>query len=85
MNVNRYDREESQVRFGRAIVKRRRLLSLTQRDLAALADCSEPFLVQLEAGKPTVRLDKVLDVLRALGLELWLTAGKKGLVVDPEL
>ena len=58
---------------------------MTQRDLAALVGCSEPFLVQLEGGKPTVRLDKLLDVLRGLGLELRLAPGQGSIVVDPQL
>ena len=50
--------------------ERRRALSLTQDDLAALAGCSPRFVRALEAGKPTIRLDKLLDVLGVLGLEL---------------
>jgi y4mF family transcriptional regulator len=75
---------ESAKRLGAAVARRRKALRITQRDLADLSECSEPFIVQLESGKPTVRLDKVLDVLRTLGLELWLTSGKGGIVVDPE-
>lgn len=78
-------KKSSSVALGEAIARRRKGLGATQRDLAALAGCSEPFLVHLEAGKPTVRLDKLLDVLRTLGLELRLAAGKEGIVVDPDL
>jgi len=39
-------------------------------------------LYELETGKPTVRLDKVLAVLSVLGLELSLVEGKRGLGVD---
>ena len=49
---------------------RRKSLRLTQQDLADLARCSARFVRALEAGKQTVRLDKLLDVLDALGLEL---------------
>ncbi|MGF1646363.1 MAG: type II toxin-antitoxin system Y4mF family antitoxin [Kineosporiaceae bacterium] len=49
---------------------RRRALSLGQDDLAALAGVSVRFVRALEHGKPTVRLDKVVAVLDALGLEL---------------
>jgi len=52
---------------------RRRSLRLTQDDLADLARCSPRFVRALEAGKTTVRLDKLLDVLDALGLELHVT------------
>ncbi len=49
---------------------RRRALGLTQAALADLAGCSPRFVGALEAGKPTVHLDKVLAVLDVLGLDL---------------
>jgi y4mF family transcriptional regulator len=66
---------------GRAVRYRRRELKLTQRDLADLAGCGLAFLYELEQGKPTIRLDKLVDVLRVLGLELVLQHGKSALVV----
>lgn len=50
--------------------KRRRALGLRQADLADLAGCSERFVHTVENGKTTLRLDKLLDVLDVLGLEL---------------
>ena len=47
----------------------RRRLKLRQADLAAAAGVGVRFLIELEAGKPTVRLDKTLAVLNALGLD----------------
>ncbi len=70
-------------RLGAAIRRRRRALGLTQQDLARFAGCGPAFLYDLERGKPSLRLDKVLDVLDVLGLELRLAAGKRGLVVGP--
>lgn len=62
-----------------AMVRRRRMqLGLRQEELADLAGCSERFVHTLEAGKPTVRLDKVLDVLRVLGMHLQLMPGMAG-------
>lgn len=52
-----------------AVRERRRDLGLSQEDLADLAGCSSRFLRTLEQGKASVRLDKVLAVLDALGLE----------------
>ncbi|MFZ4511533.1 MAG: type II toxin-antitoxin system Y4mF family antitoxin [Candidatus Nanopelagicales bacterium] len=49
---------------------RRRQLGLSQQELADLAGTSERFVRALEAGKPTVRLDKASAVLGVLGLEL---------------
>ena len=57
-------------------VRRRRLeLRLHQDELAALAGVSTRFVHTLEQGKPTVQLDKVLAVLRQLGLDLVLEPG----------
>jgi HTH-type transcriptional regulator/antitoxin HipB len=52
------------------IASRRSELRLTQVDLAAAAGTGNRFIVELEQGKATVRADKVLAVLRELGLEL---------------
>ena len=52
------------------VVERRKLLGLRQEDLADLADVSLRFVQLVEAGKPSVRLDKVEAVLLALGLRL---------------
>lgn len=71
--------------LGRAIRARRKALRLTQIDLSRLAGCGPDFVYDVEAGKPSLRLDKLLDVLDILGLELVLGQGKNGLRVVPEL
>ena len=43
---------------------------LTQLDLAGLAGLSNRFIIDLERGKETVQMQKALDVLALLGLEL---------------
>ncbi len=48
----------------------REFLGLSQRDVARLAGCHYVFVHDLEKGKSTLRIDKVLDVLRVLGLNL---------------
>ena len=48
----------------------RKALSLTQPQLALAAGVGVRFIVDLEAGKPTVRLENVLRVLQALGATL---------------
>lgn len=52
------------------IRKRRGSLHLTQDEVADLAGCSPRFVRSLEAGKATVRLDKLVAVLDVVGLEL---------------
>ena len=70
--------------LGQAVRARRESLGLRQAELAGLAGCSSRFVHTLEAGKETLRLDKVLDVLEVLGLDLRLVPGT-GRVTLPEL
>jgi HTH-type transcriptional regulator / antitoxin HipB len=58
-----------------AMRARRERLGLRQAELAELAGVSERFVHALESAKPTVQLDKLLDVLAALGLHLELARG----------
>lgn len=55
---------------GQIVRAARKGLGLTQPELAAAAGVGLRFLVEVERGKPTVRLDRLLAVLDALGLEL---------------
>jgi HTH-type transcriptional regulator / antitoxin HipB len=68
--------------LGLAIRERRRALGLLQAELGELAACSTRFVHTLEAGKATVRLDKVLDVLRVLGLGLEVVRGEGGITAE---
>ncbi len=53
--------------LGHTVRKARKALGLTQPQLALAAGVGVRFIVELEAGKPTVRLAHVLRVLQALG------------------
>lgn len=63
------------------VFARREALRLRQEELAELADCSPRFVHDLEAGKRTVQLDKVLAVLDALGLGLAVIDDARGITV----
>ncbi len=52
------------------VVNRRKSLKLTQRDLADRAGVGLRFVRELEDGKPTLRMDKVNEVLRMFGHQL---------------
>lgn len=52
------------------VKQRRKLLQLSQPDLAAKAGVGLRFVRELEQGKPTLQLDKVNLVLRLFGHEL---------------
>ena len=58
--------------LGNLLRGARKQLGLTQADLALAAGVGVRFVVELEAGKPTVRLEQVLRVIDALGGELQL-------------
>ena len=59
--------------------KERKSQGITQTELAHLAGVSLNFLSQLESGKSTVRLDKVLQVFHTLGLEFHIRYGQSGI------
>ncbi len=61
----------TQAEIGKAIRVRRKLLRLTQARLADLASCSKPTVIAAEAGKPTLRMDKLMAILSVLGLSLY--------------
>ena len=66
-------------------VRRRRLeLGLRQSDVAELGGCSQRFVHTVEQGKPTLRLDKLLDVLEVLGLGLSIVPGRGEIGPLPE-
>jgi HTH-type transcriptional regulator/antitoxin HipB len=53
--------------LGHAARAARKQLALTQPQLALAAGVGVRFIVELEAGKPTLRLENILRVLHALG------------------
>ena len=52
------------------VKKTRKMLGLTQAQLALYAFVSTKFIIDLESGKTTLKMDKVLDVLHVLGATL---------------
>ena len=56
--------------LGEAVRVSRKHIRLTQSQLALAAGVGVRFIVDLESGKPTVRLEHVLRVIAALGGEL---------------
>lgn len=56
--------------LGQTIREVRKQQGLTQADISGLAALGNRFVVDLEKGKPTIQLQKTLDVLALLGLEL---------------
>jgi y4mF family transcriptional regulator len=56
--------------LGALVRDQRKRLALKQLDVAGLGNTGNRFIVDLESGKPTAQLQKVLDVMDLLGLEV---------------
>ena len=61
---------DSAAALGRIVRNQRHESGLRQIDLAGIGNTGNRLIVDIEKGKPTVQLQKVLDVLDLLGLEL---------------
>lgn len=66
--------------LGEAIEAERKRRKLTQSQLAALSDTSINFISQIERGKQTAQIGKVVDVLKILGMQLAIEKGTAGVV-----
>ena len=60
--------------LGAYIALARKSRGYTQQEFADLAGVGRRFLSELEGGKPTAEIAKVLQVLNALGIDLILKA-----------
>ena len=56
--------------IGEAVRSRRKELGYTQAFLAEYAGVSASFLSELENGKETIQVNKLLDVLSLLGMDI---------------
>ena len=55
-------------KIGEAVRNARKKLGVTQRDLALTSGTGLRFIIDLEHGKPTCQMGKVLTVLNTLGV-----------------
>lgn len=65
-----YEKVSTAADLGRIVREQRRASGLRQIDLAGIGNTGNRLIVDIEKGKPTVQLQKVLDLLDLLGLEL---------------
>jgi len=61
-------------KIGRVVRTARKQMRVTQADLALTSGTGLRFIIDLEKGKPTCHIGKVLTVLQTLGIEASLTA-----------
>lgn len=64
--------------IGRLVKGARKALRVTQRDLALTSGTGIRFVIELERGKPTCQLGKVLTVLQTLGISIQFTLPTAG-------
>lgn len=62
---------------GSLIRSRRKELKVTQKDLALTCGTGLRFIIELEKGKPSCQIGKILQVLNALGLQVEITPPEK--------
>jgi HTH-type transcriptional regulator/antitoxin HipB len=62
--------------LGEAIESERKRRKLTQGQLASLSGASINFISQIERGKKTAQIGKVIDVLQILGMQLVIKRGQ---------
>lgn len=60
--------------IGELVKNTRKTMGVTQKDLALIAGTGLRFIIDLEKGKPTCQLGKVLTVLHTLGIKTEFTA-----------
>lgn len=56
--------------LGELVRARRKEQYMTQEDVSGLAGFGNRFIIDLERGKETVQMQKVIDLIHLLGLEL---------------
>jgi y4mF family transcriptional regulator len=56
--------------LGELVAAVRKRQGLTQQDVSGVTGLGSRFMVDLEKGKPTIQMQKTLDVLAQLGLEV---------------
>lgn len=56
--------------LGKLVRKKRKLLKMTQVDFAGMCNVGTRFISELENGKPTLEIDKVIKVAASLGLNI---------------
>jgi y4mF family transcriptional regulator len=61
------------IAIGSIVRRERKAQGLRQEELAAASSVGVRFIVDLEAGKPTLQLGKALQVLATLGCDLTIT------------
>ncbi|MEA3465684.1 MAG: helix-turn-helix domain-containing protein [Thermodesulfobacteriota bacterium] len=71
MGVNEYGQVVSVADIGKLVRLKRKQLGVLQEDAAGISGVGTKFLSQLENGKETAEIGRVLQVLKSMGLEVY--------------
>lgn len=82
--MERYEVPERGLFIAEFVRNRRRIARLTQQELADLSGVGKRFVIELEGGKQTLRLDKVNDVLRVFGKRVGPVDAPRSKAIDGE-
>ncbi len=58
--------------LGESILRERKKLQLTQKEISDFTDVGRKFVLDVEKGKTTAQIGKIFELLNSLGLELHL-------------
>lgn len=72
LNKSPFGRIETTEDIGAAVRSKRKEQGVLQEKAAGLSGVGTKFLSQLENGKETAEIGKILQVLRVLGLEIYI-------------
>jgi len=59
--------------IGSIVKKKRKQLNMTQPQLAAVSGAGVRFISDMENGKPTMQVGKILGILHVLGLDIYVS------------
>ena len=72
-----YERLRPQFELASELIKLRKVLVLTQRELAELAGVTQPEIARIESGRVAPRWDKVVHLFGSLGASVQIVPPKK--------
>jgi transcriptional regulator with XRE-family HTH domain len=72
-----YERLRPQFELASELIKLRKALGLTQRELAELAGVTQPEIARIESGRVAPRWDKVIHLFGSLGASVQIVPAKK--------
>lgn len=70
--------------LGRILQQARLLSGLSQRDIAERLGTTQRYIWEIEAGKPSIFMDRLFAMMRETGMELTAKIGQSGEDTQPD-